>query len=84
MPDDAPVTTTRPLDFDFTFFFAMCGVLRLARFNVANDEEKPKWQSNYFIGMPTPAAAIVVSLPGMASSLVAQPIELTLLLAAVT
>lgn len=37
--------------------------LRLARFNAAIDEEKPKWQSNYFIGMPTPAAAIAVLLP---------------------
>ncbi len=27
------------------------------------DDDKPKWQSNYFTGMPTPAAAIVVLLP---------------------
>ena len=27
------------------------------------DDEKPRWQSNYFSGMPTPAAAIVVMLP---------------------
>ena len=43
--------------------FALASALRLARFNVATDEEKPKWQSNYFTGMPTPAAAIVVLLP---------------------
>ncbi|MGE5267970.1 MAG: CDP-diacylglycerol--serine O-phosphatidyltransferase [Deltaproteobacteria bacterium] len=43
--------------------FALASALRLARFNVAVDEEKPKWQSNYFTGMPTPAAAIVVLLP---------------------
>ncbi|MCU0954462.1 MAG: CDP-diacylglycerol--serine O-phosphatidyltransferase [Hyphomicrobium sp.] len=43
--------------------FALASALRLARFNVASDEEKPKWQSNYFTGMPTPAAAIVVLLP---------------------
>lgn len=43
--------------------FALASALRLARFNVAIDEEKPKWQSNFFIGMPTPAAAIVVLLP---------------------
>jgi CDP-diacylglycerol--serine O-phosphatidyltransferase len=43
--------------------FALCSALRLARFNVAIDEDKPKWQSNYFTGMPTPAAAIVVLLP---------------------
>ena len=43
--------------------FALASALRLARFNVASDEERPKWQAAYFIGMPTPAAAIVVLLP---------------------
>ena len=43
--------------------FALCSALRLARFNAAIDDEKPKWQSNFFSGMPTPAAAIVVLLP---------------------
>lgn len=43
--------------------FALASALRLARFNVASDEVRPKWQSNYFTGMPTPAAAIVVLLP---------------------
>lgn len=43
--------------------FALASALRLARFNVAADDDKPKWQSNYFTGMPTPAAAIVVLLP---------------------
>jgi CDP-diacylglycerol--serine O-phosphatidyltransferase len=37
--------------------------LRLARFNVAIEDERPKWQAAFFIGMPTPAAAIVVLLP---------------------
>ncbi|MEQ1716451.1 MAG: CDP-diacylglycerol--serine O-phosphatidyltransferase [Hyphomicrobium sp.] len=43
--------------------FALSSALRLARFNAAIDDDKPKWQSNYFVGMPTPAAAIVVLLP---------------------
>jgi CDP-diacylglycerol---serine O-phosphatidyltransferase len=43
--------------------FALASALRLARFNAAVDDEKPKWQSNFFSGMPTPAAAIVVLLP---------------------
>lgn len=43
--------------------FALASALRLARFNVAIDEDKPKWQTAYFSGMPTPAAAIVVLLP---------------------
>ena len=43
--------------------FALASALRLARFNAAVDDDKPKWQSNYFTGMPTPAAAIAVMLP---------------------
>ena len=43
--------------------FSLASALRLARFNAAMDDERPKWQSNYFTGMPTPAAAIVVMLP---------------------
>jgi CDP-diacylglycerol---serine O-phosphatidyltransferase len=41
-----------------------CGMgLRLARFNAMLDVDKPKWQSNYFTGMPAPAGAISVLLP---------------------
>ncbi len=43
--------------------FALASALRLARFNAALDEDKPRWQSNYFVGVPTPAAAIAVLLP---------------------
>lgn len=43
--------------------FALASALRLARFNAQLDDDRPKWQSNYFIGMPTPAAAIVLLLP---------------------
>lgn len=43
--------------------FALASALRLARFNVAIDDDKPRWQAAYFSGMPTPAAAIVVLLP---------------------
>lgn len=41
-----------------------CGMsLRLARFNSMLEVDKPKWQSNYFTGMPAPAGAVVVLLP---------------------
>jgi len=43
--------------------FALAMGLRLARFNSMIDVEKPKWQANYFTGMPAPAGAIVVLLP---------------------
>jgi CDP-diacylglycerol--serine O-phosphatidyltransferase len=39
-----------------------CG-LRLARFNAMIDEERPRWQSNYFTGVPAPAGAIIALLP---------------------
>ncbi len=43
--------------------FALASALRLARFNATLDDERPKWQSDFFMGVPTPAAAIVVLLP---------------------
>jgi len=43
--------------------FALAMGLRLARFNAMIDVERPKWQSNYFTGMPAPAGAITVLLP---------------------
>jgi CDP-diacylglycerol--serine O-phosphatidyltransferase len=44
--------------------FALCGALRLARFNVALDApDRPEWQSNYFVGVPAPAGAMFSMLP---------------------
>jgi CDP-diacylglycerol--serine O-phosphatidyltransferase len=44
--------------------FAVCCALRLARFNVAlEDPDKPAWTANYFVGVPSPAAAGLVMLP---------------------
>ena len=43
--------------------FALAMGLRLARFNSMIDVERPKWQANYFTGMPAPAGAITVLLP---------------------
>lgn len=44
--------------------FAICAALRLARFNVAlHDPAKPEWQAGYFVGVPAPAAAMIVFLP---------------------
>jgi CDP-diacylglycerol---serine O-phosphatidyltransferase len=43
--------------------FALGSALRLARFNATLDDDRPKWQANFFMGVPTPAAAIVVLLP---------------------
>lgn len=44
--------------------FALCSALRLARFNVALEaKDQPAWKSNYFVGIPAPAAAIILLLP---------------------
>jgi CDP-diacylglycerol--serine O-phosphatidyltransferase len=47
-----------------TLTFAVCCVLRLARFNVAAaDPDKPAWTAGYFSGVPAPAGAGLVLLP---------------------
>ncbi len=45
-------------------FTIACG-LRLARFNVLDEElaERPAWQGEYFVGVPAPAGAMLVLLP---------------------
>jgi CDP-diacylglycerol---serine O-phosphatidyltransferase len=44
--------------------FAISAGLRLARFNVMVDRpNKPKWLSEYFVGVPAPACALLVMLP---------------------
>ena len=64
--------------------FSLASALRLARFNAAIDDDKPKWQSNFFTGMPTPAAAICVLLPVYIERLgidaVKSPLGLTVVL----
>ena len=44
--------------------FAICGGLRLARFNVMiDDPNRPAWAGNFFTGVPAPAGALVGLLP---------------------
>jgi CDP-diacylglycerol--serine O-phosphatidyltransferase len=38
--------------------YAVCIVLRLARFNAMLDADKPAFEKEYFVGMPAPAGAI--------------------------
>jgi len=43
---------------------AACVALRLARFNVALDsDQEPTWKSQYFVGVPAPAAGCLALLP---------------------
>ncbi len=47
---------------------SMAGALRLARFNtMLDDKETPKYWSNFFVGIPAPAGAMIAILPIMAS-----------------
>ena len=47
-----------------TMLFAVCCVLRLARFNVSTAENNlPAWAGNYFSGVPAPAGAGLALLP---------------------
>ncbi|MBD8553081.1 CDP-diacylglycerol--serine O-phosphatidyltransferase [Rhizobium sp. CFBP 8762] len=44
--------------------YVIAAGLRLARFNVMSDREvKAAWQSEYFVGVPAPAGAMLVLLP---------------------
>ena len=44
--------------------FAVCCVLRLARFNTfLEDPDRPAWAANYFTGVPAPMGAALVLLP---------------------
>ncbi|MBW8907962.1 CDP-diacylglycerol--serine O-phosphatidyltransferase [Mesorhizobium sp. RCC_202] len=44
-------------------FTIACG-MRLARFNVlTEDHDQPAWQTEYFVGVPAPAGAVLVMLP---------------------
>jgi CDP-diacylglycerol--serine O-phosphatidyltransferase len=57
------LASLRGLGWISVLIFALAMGLRLARFNATIDVDKPKWQSNYFTGMPAPAGAITVLLP---------------------
>ena len=43
--------------------FATCAALRLARFNVKLEDDKPAFAYNYFTGVPAPAGAGAALLP---------------------
>lgn len=54
-------------------FYAICCVLRLARFNVSSRSESDnKTSGEFFVGVPSPAGAILVMLPMVFSFAVAD------------
>jgi len=44
----------RPYGFPVSFLFVICGIIRLARFNILSSQPSKK----YFVGLPIPAAAV--------------------------
>jgi CDP-diacylglycerol--serine O-phosphatidyltransferase len=57
-------------------FYAICCVLRLARFNVSSRLKNTETSSEFFVGVPSPAGAILVMLP-MVISFAASDMPLT-------
>ena len=54
----------RPVGWVAALVYAMCGCLRLARFNVQQDQaDKPAFHADFFVGVPAPAGAMLVLLP---------------------
>src|SRR5690349_22269528 len=49
--------------------YAVCIVLRLARFNALLDVDQPAYEKEYFVGMPAPAGAIGAIVPWAAKML---------------
>ncbi|MBN8910831.1 MAG: phosphatidylcholine/phosphatidylserine synthase [Rhizobiales bacterium] len=78
----------RSLGWIAVMLFALASALRLARSNTLIDDGRPKWQSDFFMGVPTPAAAILVLLPiylgHLGLDLRASPVLLNFVLAYVT
>jgi CDP-diacylglycerol--serine O-phosphatidyltransferase len=48
-------------------FYIVCCALRLARFNVSLQVEKPQYAKYFFTGIPAPGAAMLAIIPIMAS-----------------
>ncbi len=78
------------LGWAFVLVFVMACTLRLARFNVALDDEKPApaWASRFFTGVPAPGGAGLVLLPMVMSfelgtDILASPVLNAVTLAAV-
>ncbi|WP_292293891.1 CDP-diacylglycerol--serine O-phosphatidyltransferase [Marivita sp.] len=58
---------TKQLGWLAVLVYAVCAVTRLARFNVARKTETGPADNAYFIGIPSPAGAMLVMLPMYAS-----------------
>lgn len=56
-------TDTERISWVTSLIFAVCIVLRLARFNTLLDVEKPPYANEFFVGVPAPAGGLLVLMP---------------------
>ena len=56
-------TDTQGLGWITSLVFAVCIVLRLARFNTLLEVEKPPYANEFFVGVPAPAGGLLALLP---------------------
>ncbi|MGP4057041.1 CDP-diacylglycerol--serine O-phosphatidyltransferase [Mycobacterium sp. 4D054] len=54
----ATLLSTSRIGWIVVLLYAVCIVLRLARFNAMLDVDQPAYEKKYFVGMPAPAGAI--------------------------
>jgi CDP-diacylglycerol--serine O-phosphatidyltransferase len=75
--------TLKSLGWALVLFFAVCCSLRLARFNTnLADETQEPWQAKFFVGIPSPAGAMLSLMPLVANFyLMADIFENTILCA---
>ena len=58
------MNTAGTIGWALSLFYTVCCILRLARFNTMEvDPSVPGWSKNYFVGVPSPAAAGLIILP---------------------
>ncbi|HVV11515.1 CDP-diacylglycerol--serine O-phosphatidyltransferase [Amycolatopsis sp.] len=56
-------TDTQGIGWICALVFAVCMVLRLARFNTLLEVEKPPYANEFFVGVPAPAGGLLALLP---------------------
>ena len=60
--------SSKGLGWAIALFYSVCMVIRLARFNTSLDEEeRPSWADQFFVGVPAPAGAALALIPMMLS-----------------
>ena len=51
------------LGWAITLIYSVCCVLRLARFNLTQNDKQQEWKNNFFEGIPSPAGGLLILIP---------------------